>query len=78
MLIMIEKYGFTVETTHISSYHVQYSDANSQWGLQLRFKDSERPPEYLYLSDDKAEVEDAYRQLNNKISERKKPYGTRG
>lgn len=44
MLINMEEYGFAVETTDISSYHVQYSDVILQWGLQVRYNDYRRDP----------------------------------
>lgn len=68
MLINMEKYGFAVETTDISSCHVQYSDANVQWGLQVRYNDYRRDPEYLYLSGDKEEVEKVFSELMKEIS----------
>lgn len=47
---------------------VQYSEANLKWGLQVRFKDPQRAPEYLYFSENKTEVDTVYRKLNEKIS----------
>ena len=77
MFIFMEEYRFTVETTHISSYHVQYSEANLKWGLQVRVKDPQRAPEYLCLSENKTEVDTVYQKLNEKISVHR-PFGARG